>query len=107
MISKPLLNILYPQYVLKSMQIIKITTLSGILQIVISTINPFLLKFCGMKWQVRINIITLVCYFLISVVGLHTFGLWGFCMGVVFTNIIKIIVMISIFYFGKDVTIIH
>ena len=101
-VSEPMLKILYPQYAIEAMQYIKITSLSGILQILVSSLSPFLLKFYGKDWQVKINSITLACYFLISIITYLEFGFRGFCVGVVITNIIKIVIMISVFYFKND-----
>lgn len=106
LVSRPLLTIVYPQYVEEAMKYVSITTMSIILTIIASVINPVLLKFMKAKWQLYINTIYIVIYVAFGLVLLNNHGLIGFCLGILVANIAKLIFMISIyFHFNKTPTI--
>ncbi len=97
-VCRPVLSILYPKYVNDAMQYIYITTGTTVLYALISIINPFILKFFDMKWQIAINGGTVIIYLGICLPLLYLWGLYGFCVGAFVTNIIKIVFMLFIYY---------
>lgn len=102
-VSKPLLTLVYPQYVVEVMQYIPVTTSSIILSIISSVINPVLLKFSSAKWQVFINVIYMLIYIPISMYLLSLYGLMGLCIGILIANITKLLMMImTYFYLNKS-----
>ena len=96
-ISRPVLTILYPQYVDEAMKYIFITTGTTVVYALISIVNPFILKFFDMKWQIRINGGTVVLYILLCMGLLKIWGLYGFCIGALLTNLFKLIFMLAVY----------
>ena len=97
-ISKPLLNFIYPTFEAEAIKYILVTSGSIIVSAFTSMITPFVLKFCDTKWQVVINAITTGVYALISFVLAKYFGLMGFCIGVLIANFIKLIITFLTYY---------
>ena len=103
LVSKPLLTLVYPQYVEEAIQYIAVTTLSIILTIISSVINSVLLKFSSAKWQIIINGVYMLIYILLSMYFLSLNGLMGLCVGILVANIIKLlIILITYFYTNKS-----
>ncbi|WP_088052519.1 polysaccharide biosynthesis protein [Virgibacillus dakarensis] len=98
LISKPLLGFLYPQFVSEALNYIYITTLSIIITITSNILNPVILKFCGVKWQVIINFIYLINYTGLSLILLNYYGLMGFCIGILIASIIKLFSIIIVYF---------
>lgn len=97
-LSRPVIGLLFPQWVDEVMHYIPITTINVLLLALISIISPFVLKFCAMKWQIVINGISVAIYFVSALVLWHYFSLMGFCVGVTCGTFVKLLVMISIYY---------
>lgn len=102
-ISRPVLKILYPDYVDQAMHYILFTTGVTVLTALISLINPFIMKFFSMKWQIAINGTTALVYIGLSMSLLHFWGLYGFCIGSLITYIMKTLFMIFIYYKCKSI----
>lgn len=101
LISKPVLKILYPLLCNDAMELIPLTTATVMITAIISIIDPFILKFYSMKWQIYINGISVVIYFALALF-LVRFGLVGFCLGNLLATIIKLFFEIGIFYVAKN-----
>lgn len=106
LISRPILTILYPQYVNLAMQYVWITTCTAVIYALITIVNPFILRFFDMKWQIFLNGGTAVFYLIISLILLKRWELKGFCIAALITNLFKLLSMILIYrnhrYFGAD-----
>ena len=102
LISRPLLGLIYPQFVDEAMKYIFITTGTVVVTALISMINPFVLKFFDMKWQVAINALYALMYVSISLGLLHFWGLYGFCAGTLISAIVKMIFMLIVYLKGKE-----
>lgn len=98
-ITKPILSFLYPRFVKDAMQFIPITTITMVITSLITIINPFVLKFFEMKWQIVINAVYVLIYVLCSMVLLHYWGLFGFCLGSLVATCCKLITLLFIYYF--------
>lgn len=101
-ISRPVIGILFPQWVDEVMKLIPITTISVLLVVMSSIFSPFVLKFCDMKWQIVINGASALIYFIFAYVLWNSFGLIGFCFGVMIGNIIKLILMTFVYFFMSN-----
>lgn len=97
-IYKPVIGILFPQWIEEVMYYIPITTINVMLLVLISALSPFILKFCDMKWQIIINSISVIIYFLGALILWNLFGLLGFCLGAMIGTLVKLIIMITIYY---------
>ena len=104
-LSKPILGFLYPQYISEGLHYIFITTGTAVVGAQIGLISPFIMKFFDMKWQIIINAGTAIAYVVICLILLRLFGLIGFCIGTLLTNLIKMIIMIFIYIKCKEVEI--
>ena len=98
LISRPVLTILYPQYVDNAMNYIYLTTGTTVLYALISIVDPFIMKFFDMKWQIAINGGTVVVYLALGISFMIPWGLMGFCVGALLTNVLKLLFMIFIYY---------
>ena len=103
-ISEPLLSFVYPQYVEDAIQYIPVTTLSIILTIISSVINPVLLKFSSAKWQMFINGLYMLIYVPLSLYLLSLHGLMGLCVGILIANFIKLLIMITTYFYVNKST---
>ena len=99
-LSKPILNILYPQYVAEAMNYIYITAAVTAIYSIISVIDPFIIRFFDMKWQFIMSISTVCFYLCICLYFLDRYGLYGFCLGVLITNIFKLICRLLVYYYS-------
>jgi len=97
-ISKPILSLLYPQFVDEALRYIYIITSTTIVLVIGNMINPVILKFFHSKWQIFINTIYLASYVLISLVLVEKYGLMGFCIGALAASIMKLVTMIVVYY---------
>lgn len=97
-LARPVLAFLYPSYVDDAMQFVYIISLSGLVNTLASMLNPFVVRFYPMKWQVVINGIVLVVYLVVSFGLLGPFGLMGFCAGVLAANFLKLALTVVIYY---------
>lgn len=95
--SVPLLKILYPEWYLSSVKLVPINTATALLTAVISIIHPILLRFRDIKWQVRINIVNVLSYIFFIYLLFNKYGLLGFCLGILLSNIIKFVFMVFIY----------
>ena len=104
--AKPLLGLLYPQWIERSMKYIYITTLTAIISAVSMVVNPMVLRFCNMNWQILINGICFAVYLIVSLLLLGRFGLMGFCVGNMLANTIALFLMVVIYlrtYKGRNI----
>lgn len=102
LISRPVIGLLFPQWVDQVMIYMPVTTITVLLLVLVSIIQPFILKFCEMKWQIVINAVSVGVYFVIALVLWKLWGLMGFCIGTVIGTIVKLIIMLSVYYKNKE-----
>lgn len=101
-ISAPLLNLLYPKWAEASMELVWITSATAIVGAISSVINPVILRFKNINWQLVINLLNLIVY-VIAVYSLNSIlGLKGFSLGMLIASLINLIITIAIFLFGKN-----
>lgn len=98
LLAKPIIGFLYPQWVEDVMIYMPITTANVSLLTLISILSPFVLKFCDMKWQIVINGVGTVVYFISALFLWKLFGLTGFCIGTVIGTAAQLGVMIIVYY---------
>ena len=101
LISDFLLDLLYPNLKMDAIKFVPIATATAMVNMIIVTINPFVLKFKNFTWQIVINVINVVFYLGLSF-GLYLWiGLIGFYIGILATSLIKLIVLLLIFLIEK------
>lgn len=101
--SEPILKFLYPQFVNEAIKYIPLTTATIVINIITSFINPVILKFTRPRWQIYIYGVHLVSYVLFSVLLQINFGLYGFCIGLLISQIIKLLIMLFAYQINRNV----
>ena len=101
-ISRPVLGLLYPQFASQAMPYIWLTTGTMALTALISIVNPFVLKFFDMKWQIAINGVYIAIYIGLSMLFLTWWGLTGFCTGALIASALKLTFMLYIYIKQKE-----
>ena len=97
LVSKPLLILLYPEWALESLEIIRITTATAMMSLMVSIVNPIVLRFCKIDRQIIINFISLTVYLFSCLIFMKLYGLPGFAFGVLLAYAIKLLVLVLIF----------
>lgn len=95
-ISKPLLDILYPQYVNEALKLIKITTCTAMLDTLVYFSNPFLLKIFKPSFQIMLNLVSILIYGLSALFLLPSNGVVGICYSALISSIIKVSIILLI-----------
>lgn len=106
LLSETILKILYPMFVDEAIKYIYITSASTVLHVLGSIIQPFVLKFCSMKFQIVINSVDVLMYTGLSLLLLNFYGLIGFCIGVMISKIIKVIMLLLVYVTAENETVI-
>ena len=81
-ISRPVLEILFPQWVDEAMRYVPMTTLGVSIYALCIVLTPFVLKCCSIYWQIIINGAGLIVFVSLSYFLSKVYGLMGFCIGV-------------------------
>ena len=89
----PIISMLYPSLSDEISVFINLANLAAILNTSAGMIQPMILKFCPIKWQLNIQIIHVFLYFGLSILGVNISGLLGFCIANVVIAIFKIILL--------------
>ncbi|MFS0988043.1 lipopolysaccharide biosynthesis protein [Enterococcus durans] len=99
----PIISMLYPSLSDEISVFINLANLAAILNTSAGMIQPMILKFCPIKWQLNIQIIHVFLYFGLSILGVNISGLLGFCIANVVIAIFKIFLLCLIgnFYIEK------
>lgn len=98
LIARPVLGLLFPQWLEDVMDIIPLTTVTIMLNVLASILQPFVLKFCKMQWQIAISAIGSGAYFTCALILWKAMGLKGFCIGTIIGIAVKLIIMIAVYY---------
>ncbi|QCR31987.1 lipopolysaccharide biosynthesis protein [Lysinibacillus sp. SGAir0095] len=96
-VSPFVLNTFYTSWAAESLKYIYITTAIGIVEMIISVINPFILKFNDINWQILINGSNIVVYTISTFLLFREYGLMGFCIGIFISSTYQLLFMIGIF----------
>lgn len=96
LVGYPMVNLLYPDWASQSHAYIPLTVLASLLTFGAGILNTVVIRFCKTYLQVIIQGTELFLYLLLSLLLLHFFGLMGFCIGVVITAAIKMVIVIIV-----------
>ncbi len=103
LLGRPVIGFLFPQWVDEVMIYLPVTTIAVMLGVVTSILHPFVLKFCAMKWQIIINLVASIVYFVFALLLWRSMGLMGFCIGTVIGMLSKFIMMIVVYFYRPDI----
>lgn len=98
-VARPVMGVLYPQWVDDIMEYVPVTTINVCLLALISMMNPFVLRFCDLKWQILINGMGAAIYFIAALMLWRSFGLLGFCIGTVVGSFARLLLIIYTYYY--------
>lgn len=101
-ISKPLLNFLYPMWAEETTGLIWMVTLAMCISAMGNVINSFVLKECTMQWQTIINSIVIIVFIVLAVLLINIKGLFGYCIAVTVAYTVRLAIIIGVYYYqGK------
>lgn len=95
-ISRPVIAFLFPQWVQEVMKLLPFTTAAIVIQALNAFLNPFVLKFYDIKWQIVINVSSAGIYFVGALVLWYFYGIIGFCVGTICGQLIKTVIMVAL-----------
>lgn len=98
LLAKSVLSILFPQWIDDVMELIPFTTVTVMLGVLISILNPFLLKYCNLQWQTVIGSLGAISYFASAFTLWFFMGLKGFCIGTIIGALVRLVIMIVVYY---------
>lgn len=98
-ISPFVLHLLYPIWAEESLHYIFVTTATAIVGLICSVVSPFVLKFTHLNWQLLINGSNVLVYVISSIYLYQQYGLMGFCIGILISNVYQLFLMVGIFLF--------
>ena len=97
-----ILNILYPEYYSEAVTYISIVSINTVILLISSIINPIILSTRKANWQIVINGFYVVVYLILAILLLIEFGLIGMIMGIVIANIVRVLLLVLVFYLSKE-----
>ena len=98
LLAKPVIGYLFPQWLDEVMEIIPLTTITIMLNVFTSILQPFVLKYCNIQWQIIISALGSGTYFIFALLFWRIIGLKGFCIGTIIGVAVKLIVMVFVYY---------
>jgi len=101
-ISPRFLSFLYPAFAGDAIRYIYITTLTAVINVICTFLNPVILSFYNLNWQIIINVISIAIYLLLSILLLMSYGLMGFCIGALVSSAARFLLMTGICFLKKQ-----
>lgn len=98
LLGRLVIGFLFPQWVDEVMVYLPVTTLTVMIGLIASVLQPFVMKFCEMKWQTVINSCAAIIYFLAALVLWSRFELMGFCVGTVIGAFTRLVLTMTVYY---------
>lgn len=105
--SRPLISFLYPQYVDAVMAYVPIATAASYVMVLSNVANPFVMRFCNLRWQTALNAVFCASFFLGSIAGYYVDGLLGFCAGVLLANCVRLVLAVAIYLTRTETSSLH
>ncbi|WP_146001870.1 lipopolysaccharide biosynthesis protein [Eggerthella timonensis] len=102
LVSRPMLSVLYPDLVGDAMQYVPILSAVAAINSACGCVNPIVLRFCNLRWQLGLNAINVATYVLASFSLFYAFGLLGFCIGALIAASLKLLLSVGACYANKQ-----
>lgn len=93
LIGCPLTKYLYPDWAEEALMYIPFTVAASVFNLIASLINTILIRFYNLTYQVTIQIISLLIYIICTFSALFLWGLFGFCIAIAFSALIKMLIL--------------
>lgn len=102
-ISPYFTGMLYPTLIEEAKPYLFVANLAAILSVVCNMVQPSIIKFVPIYWQIIKEVIYGVSYIILSLLLFKKYGIYGFCIAAVISNLFKLLVlcMVGTLYFGK------
>ena len=97
LVAHPLIELLYPQYVDAAMVYVPIATAASYVMVLSNVANPFVMRFCDLRWQTAMNATFCALFFLGTAAGFYVDDLFGFCIGILFANCVRLVLAITVY----------
>lgn len=97
-IAKPIISIIYPGLINEAIRYLNLANLAAIINGISTIVQPVLLRFCNMKWQLLIQFIHISIYIIGIITIVLNWGLGGFCMVALVANLAR---LLSMFIIGE------
>ncbi len=98
LVGYPLTDLLYPDWAAESQKYIPLTILGSLLALMAHLVNTIVIRFFKASFQMKFQAINLVVHLAVCLTLLHFFSLWGFCIGVVCSNLIRLVVLTFVIF---------
>lgn len=102
LISGPILKILYPKWAEESIKLIYITTGAAIIRMIISILNPIILRYNNINWQLILSGTNLIIYIICVYVFYFLYGLIGFSFGTLISGVFNLIMIIIVYVIKNE-----
>lgn len=89
LIAPYFLRLIYPDVVEMAMRYLYLNTATAIIDVLSTVINPIVLKFKSVNWQITIYLLNITTYIVLVIPLAKHYGLMGFCIGGFIATIIK------------------
>jgi len=97
LISRPILSTIYPMYVDQAMSVIYITTLSSVVMMICAIVNPVIMRFCNISWQIWTNLLQILIFFSLLFTVFSKSGIFGFCIASLIAAIFKVGLVLGVY----------
>lgn len=84
-------GVLYPTLIEAAKPYIFIANLASIIGVASSMVQPAVLKFAPMFWQIIIQVVYSILYIGVGVFMLKVYGIYGFCIAIILSNTVRLI----------------
>lgn len=92
------LPILYPKIYKYVIPYLLFANIGAILNISSNILQPAIMKICKTKYQIYIQLVFILTFFVCSYIFLKRYGLYAICLSMILANVVKIIFMMIIGY---------
>lgn len=97
-ISPFVLDLLYPKWSEESMVYVPITAAFTSFELIVTLLNPFVLRFCNVSYQIVLQAVYLLLYSLLGMGLFYRYGLMGFAIGAMIAILCKVLCTYLIMY---------
>lgn len=105
-VSYPMIRFLYPAWAEESLEYVGLTAINGIVLMICTIANVFVLKFCNNKYQIIKSTVYLISYLGLSFSLARIIGLWGFCLGNFIASVCQLVFLIYVLLKNRIIEII-
>lgn len=97
LVARPLIVLLYPQFVDAAMEYVPVSTAAAYVMVLSNIANPFVMRFCDLRWQTVLNGVFCAAFFILALSGFSCAGVFGFCCGVLLANATRLVLVVLVY----------